>query len=163
MPWNFAWVQSRYLLVGWYGVGAALKEAPEPATLKRMYCEWPFFRTLIDNAQLEMTRTHFGTARAYGARAGRMGVDNDSHRKVEAEFESSKEAVLAITGEKELMEGAKMVRRTVAFRNPLVEPLSNMQIALMDLLDGKRAGDPLLRSAIAQTIAGIAAAMQSTG
>ena len=71
--------------------------------------------------------------------------------------------VLQITGEKELMEGAKMVRKSVAFRNPLVEPLSNMQIALMDLLDGKKAGDPAMRAAIAQTIAGIAAAMQSTG
>ena len=163
VPWNFAWVQSRYLLVGWYGVGAALKQAPEPKTLKKMYHDWPFFRTLIDNAQLEMTRTHFGTANAYGARAVRMGVDPSSHKIVDTEFQASKEMVLQITGEKELMEGAKMVRKTVAFRNPLVEPLSNMQIALMDLLDGKKAGDPAMRAAIAQTIAGIAAAMQSTG
>ncbi|MER3496131.1 MAG: phosphoenolpyruvate carboxylase, partial [Armatimonadota bacterium] len=58
IPWNFAWVQSRALLVGWYGLGTALQKemTSDPERLRRMYKEWPFFRTVLDNAQLELAR-----------------------------------------------------------------------------------------------------------
>ncbi|HET8647203.1 MAG TPA: phosphoenolpyruvate carboxylase, partial [Vicinamibacteria bacterium] len=58
IPWVFSWTQSRIGLPGWYGVGTAL--AAERAAggrsaagrLRAMYRGWPFFRSLLDNAQL---------------------------------------------------------------------------------------------------------------
>jgi phosphoenolpyruvate carboxylase len=80
---------------------------------------------------------------------------------IEREWAATLEGVRSVTGE-ELLAGAKTIRKTVAFRNPLVEPINSIQIALMDLLD-QGSVDPHVRSAMLQTLAGIAAAMQSTG
>src|SRR5690606_32867685 len=73
IPWVFAWVQSRYVVPGWYGLGAALEHyaSSKPENLEElrsMYREWPFFRTIVDNAQLELVRTHLPTAAHYAGR-----------------------------------------------------------------------------------------------
>src|SRR5207244_10824068 len=66
IPWVFAWVQSRYVLPGWYGLGTALARFGEDekglSLLREMYREWLFFRTLINSAQLELARAHLPTA-----------------------------------------------------------------------------------------------------
>jgi phosphoenolpyruvate carboxylase len=59
IPWVFAWTQSRHLLSAWYGVGHALEEfqRQEPgglAALREMYQHWPFFQTLLDNAEVSL-------------------------------------------------------------------------------------------------------------
>jgi phosphoenolpyruvate carboxylase len=166
IPWNFAWVQSRYVLVGWFGLGAAIASASpeEISELRAMYRDWPFFRTVLDNAQLELTRAHMPTARLYGDRAARHGADPSVHQRIEDEFKNALDAVRTITGEPELLAGARTVRRTVQFRNPLVEPLNAMQVALMDVFDAHKGHPPKeVSAALVQTLAGIAAAMQSTG
>src|SRR5215470_16356202 len=50
IPWVFSWMQSRFNLPGWYGLGAALA-AGDPALLREMYREWPFFSAILDNAE----------------------------------------------------------------------------------------------------------------
>jgi phosphoenolpyruvate carboxylase len=169
IPWNFAWVQSRYVLVGWYGIGEAveglLQEDPERLELlRRMYAEWPFFRTVIDNAQLELVRTHLPTAETYARRVEPKELGERMHRQIEEEYRRTRDAILQITGDERLLERS-VVRRTVEFRNPMVVPLSLLQAALMDvwqdLPEDERGGE--WREAMLQTIAGLAAAMQSTG
>ena len=49
IPWVFAWIQSRYVVPGWYGLGGALawfaaEDAGNLALLQTMYREWRFFR-----------------------------------------------------------------------------------------------------------------------
>ena len=84
---------------------------------------------------------------------------------IEEEHRRTVEMILKITGCQELLENAKVVRNTVEFRNPAVMPLSLLQVALMDrwttLSVEEQAG--AWREAMLQSIAGIAAAMQSTG
>ena len=163
IPWNFAWVQSRALLVGWYGVGTALSqfkgEGGEP-TLRRMYQEWPFFRTVIDNAQLELVRADMTTASLYAKRAN----DQSIWKTIEHEFDLTKAGLLAVTGEGKLLANS-VVRKTVEFRNPMTLPINKLQIHLMNrwehLSDEEKQGT--WREAMLQSIAGIAAAMQSTG
>ncbi|HVL37775.1 MAG TPA: phosphoenolpyruvate carboxylase [Fimbriimonadaceae bacterium] len=169
IPWNFAWVQSRTTLVGWYGLGTALEgvldDAGSLARVRQMYRSWPFFRTMLDNAQLELTRAHMPTARLYAARVQPPELGQRMQREIESEFERTRAAILTITEQPELLESAKVVRGTVAFRNPAVMPLSILQVALMDewerLSEEEQSGP--WREAMLQSIAGIAAAMQSTG
>ena len=166
IPWNFAWVQNRATLVGWYGLGAALAEvADEPgglAVLQEMHREWPFFRNVIANAQLELGRAHLETFLLY---ADRAPEDREITDRIVAEFQKSVEMVLQVTEQKRLMEHARMVRNTIEFRNPEVMPLSVMQLRLMsrwtELTEAEQSG--VWREAMLQTIAGLAAAMQSTG
>ena len=170
IPWNFAWVQSRALMVAWYGVGSALEEicSNDPTQLDRlrnMYYEWPFFATVIDNAQLELIRAHLPTAQTYAARATDRGISPDFWADIEAEYARTKKWVLKITQEEDLLQNSRVVRKTVNFRNPMTWPLNLVQIYLMDrwesLTDEEKAGP--WREAMLQSIAGIAAAMQSTG
>lgn len=165
IPWNFAWVQSRHVLVGWYGIGAALASSSNKGLLERMHEEWPFFRTVIDNAQLELTRAHIATSRLYAARVEPPALGTRIQNEIEADYDQTIAQVLRISGQKELLEGSKTVRNTVEFRNPMVLPLNRLQLSLMDrwgtLTDDEQSGP--WREAILQTIAGLAAAMQSTG
>ena len=50
IPWVFSWTQTRLNLPTWLGVGDALSKEmrDNPAVLKDMYRNWPWFRTLID-------------------------------------------------------------------------------------------------------------------
>ncbi len=164
IPWNFAWVQSRYVLVGWYGIGSALQLASEEeqTQIEDMYKKWPFFRTIFENAQLELVRAYMPTATMYGERSVRYGADPAQHQRVREEYDKTRSHVLRVTSEKELMSSARTVRRTVEFRNPLVEPLNALQIVLMDIYDDGDTSEEV-NAALVQTMAGIAAAMQSTG
>jgi phosphoenolpyruvate carboxylase len=165
IPWNFAWVQSRALLVGWYGFGSALQEllrSPDgKEQLQSMYKEWPFFRTVVDNAQLELVRADIPTAALYAKRA----KDHSFWQEIEQEYDRTKQGLLAITGEKELLENSKVIRQTVAFRNPMTLPINKLQIHLMNRWENLTEQDKegTWREAMLQSIAGIAAAMQSTG
>jgi len=170
IPWNFAWVQSRTTLVGWFGMGTALETfagaSPQNVeVLKTMYREWPFFRTVVDNAQLELVRAHLPTARLYAARVRPAELGKRMQDLIEAEHARTERMILQITGQERLLESARVVRSTVEFRNPEVMPLSVMQVVLMDAWEGlseeEHAG--VWREAMLQSIAGIAAAMQSTG
>lgn len=170
IPWNFAWVQSRHVIVGWYGMGTALEQyaGNNPSrmeTLRAMYAEWPFFRTVVDNAQLELVRTHLPTSALYANRVTQAELGTRIQGMIEDEHRRTSEMILKICGQGRLLQNAAVVRRTVDFRNPSVVPLSIVQVALMDrwqsLSETEQSG--VWREAILQSIAGIAAAMQSTG
>ncbi|CAN5545316.1 phosphoenolpyruvate carboxylase [soil metagenome] len=164
IPWNFAWVQSRYIIVGWYGIGHALASLdPNGSTIsKRMFAEWPFFRTVIENAQLELVRTEMTTAKFYGDRAIQHGADPSQPKVVQDEYSLTMREVGKLIGNDQLLSNSKTVARTVLFRNPIVQPLHAMQVALMDVYDaGQQSAE--VKAALVQTIAGIAAGMQSTG
>ncbi len=183
IPWVFAWIQSRYVVPGWYGLGSALswylrggKEegdvVPErAAALQRMYREWLFFRTVIDNAQLELVRAHLPTAARYAERTEPAEVGERFHRIIAGEHERTREAVCTVLDGQELLSHSPVVRETVALRNPAVFPLSMLQVALMNAHDlteeapnGEGGGDEAAwRDAILLSITGMAAAMQSTG
>ncbi len=171
IPWVFAWVQNRYVVPGWYGMGSALQaftaESEENhILLKEMYEEWSFFRTVIDNAQLELVRAHLPTAADYAARVKPAKIGKRIHGLIVREYETTEEWILKITGQGELMEKSA-VRKTVELRNPATEPLNKLQVALMDHWDRMETKggepDPAWHDALLLSIAGIAAAMQSTG
>src|SRR6266542_3865982 len=64
IPWVFSWMQSRFNLPGWYGLGAALATV-EGERLKEMYAAWPFFRAILDNAEMSLLKADMGIAALY--------------------------------------------------------------------------------------------------
>jgi phosphoenolpyruvate carboxylase len=81
---------------------------------------------------------------------------------MEAEFHRTVRALLAITGQKELLESNPVLARSIRLRNPYVDPMHLIQV---DLLRRKRAEEvgPEVNRAIAATISGIAAGLRNTG
>ncbi len=175
IPWVFSWVQNRYLLPGWYGVGSALEwfagmKPDHLECMREMYRQWPFFALILNNAQLELIRAHLPTAAWYASRVQPRELGERIHAYIGAEYQRTCEWILKITGQEVLLSHAEAVRRTVSLRNPVVMPLNRLQVALLSRLDHAAgdarepdAADSEFREALLLSIAGIAAAMQSTG
>jgi phosphoenolpyruvate carboxylase len=184
IPWVFAWVQSRYMVPGWYGLGAGLawfadKKPGNLALLQRMYKEWMFFRTVIDNAQMELMRAHLPTAQLYAALVRPAELRHRIHGELEAEYLRTVDMVLKVSGNETLLEHSPVVRNTVRLRNPATMPLNRLQVALMSLCERRKEGIYAVGAqapgapgtaatspwyeALLLSIAGIAAGMQSTG
>ncbi|MBC8141432.1 MAG: phosphoenolpyruvate carboxylase, partial [Armatimonadetes bacterium] len=177
IPWVFSWIQSRYIVPGWYGLGSALEsflgagetyDAARVSTLQGFYRDWLFFRTVIDNAQLELVRADLATAAHYAKRVPDP-IGTKFHTLFAEEHARTVAAVEAVTGNA-LLAHAPIVRATVDLRNPAVLPLSVLQVALMNAHDayiaesGDEAGEHSpWKEAILLSITGVAAAMQSTG
>ena len=64
IPWVFAWTQNRCLLPAWFGCGTALAEA-DMGELRRLYRDWTFFRTLVENLEMTLAKSSVRIARAY--------------------------------------------------------------------------------------------------
>ena len=171
IPWVFSWTQSRHGLPGWYGLGgayAAQVEGKGEEARRRwaeMYREWPFFRSLIDNAQLSMGKADLAVARIYDALAEPALRARIFPRIVE-EWRRTREAVLTATGRSALLDISPVLRRSIRLRNPYVDPLNFVQVSLLARL--RAAPDPaperdVLQRLLALTVNGIAAGLQSTG
>lgn len=165
IPWVFAWTQVRYNVPGWYGLGVAIQEVVEEDEkmldhFKEWYGEGVFFKTILDNAQREMARTHIQTAEIY-----RDIDDGVFHNRIVEDFRKAEKAILKITGQKEILENSQVIKKSIRFRNPFTYPLNMMQVELLDRWNsnGKEKQEDNLRDALFLSINGIAAAMQSTG
>jgi phosphoenolpyruvate carboxylase len=124
IPFVGAWSQIKQNVPGFYGVGSAL-EALEPDLdrIARMYRVNAFFKTLIDNCEMSMEKTHFGLT-AY------LEHDPDYGRvwrKIRDEFDRTLKYVSRITGNAELMSDSPLEQRSVRTREKIVLPLVTIQ------------------------------------
>jgi phosphoenolpyruvate carboxylase len=147
---------------------AYAERAPENLeTLASMYREWVFFRMVINNAQLELLRADLPTASMYAKRVEPPELGARIHERIAHEHALTCEWILRMTGQKDLLQYAPVVRRTVKLRNPVLAPLSLLQVAVLHHLDREDRPDSdrhnAWQEAMLLSITGIAAAMQSTG
>ena len=171
IPWVFSWTQSRNGLPGWYGLGSAFDalraaEGEEAvAVLRRMTRDWPFFRSLLENAQMSLGRSDRAVARLYAALAA-PDVGPPVLAAMEAEWDRTEAAVLAVTGRAEILESSPVLLRSIRLRNPYVDPLSFVQVSLLRRWralppdSGERED---VRRVLALTVNGVAAGLQNTG
>jgi phosphoenolpyruvate carboxylase len=161
IPWVFSWTQNRCLLPAWFGCGTALLEAPV-RQLRGLYRSFPFFRSLVENLEMTLAKSSLEIARGYLPLVPDEAEPKRMFGVIAAEHEQAVAAVLEIVEAKALLDRHPVVQRSIALRNPYVDPMNAIQV---ELLKRYRAGDedetvrrPLLRS-----IAGIAAALRNTG
>jgi phosphoenolpyruvate carboxylase len=137
IPWVFSWTQSRHGLVGWYGLGMAVHaylDRVGPDALPRLaeiYRRWPFFRSLVDNAQLSLGRADLAIARLYDGLVEDTKLRGRVFGAIQEEWARTEHAILAITGQRALLESTPVLRRSIRLRNPYVDPLSFLQVALL--------------------------------
>ncbi len=173
IPWVFSWTQSRANLPGWYGVGSALgaylRSDPEHlAQLRAMYQRWPFFRSLLANAEISLAIADLRTAALYAGLVEDGELRDRVFGLIEREYWETHEALLAVTGQNAILDDVPVLRDSIALRNPYVDPLHAVQVrALRELRSAQAAGRTedaeRLRAIVAHTISGIAAGLQSTG
>ncbi len=164
IPWVFAWTQNRCLLPAWYGCGTAFHayglEGDRLAWLRRLYAEWPFFRALVENLEMTLSKSSFEIAEAYVSLVPRAADPERFWQALAAEHRRTIDAVLTIVEADELLDRHPVVQRSIRLRNPYVDPMNAIQV---ELLRAWRAGDEEARRPLLRSIAGIAAALRNTG
>ena len=171
IPWTFAWSQVRLGLPGWFGLGTA-RDAFRAAhgedgldRLATLYREWPFFESILDNAELALARGDLPTARAY------RGLDDgpaaaSAWRAIETEYELAVTLLKRVTGRAHLLDGLPAIQRSLAVRAPYLDPLAEIQVHLLARLRRLAPDDPLaepVRRLVQLSVNAIAAGLQATG
>jgi phosphoenolpyruvate carboxylase len=171
IPWVFSWMQCRIILPSWYGIGSAVQRISEddPAVLARlqdMYRQWPLFKLLIENVELDLAKVELGIAEQYSQLIDDQKLRQHFNQRIWQEYESSKNWLLAITERDDLLEWMPVIQLSIERRNPYVDPLNFIQVSLLDELrqlePDSPQRQPVLDAALS-SINGVAAAMKNTG
>jgi len=163
IPWVFAWTQCRANLPGWYGVGTGL--AALPAGLSHaMYRAWPFFRSVVDLAQLSLASSDLGVFANY-LRLAPASLAERFGSLIGHEHALAVEQVERATGQAPL-ENDPVLARSIGLRNPYVDPISQLQVELLRRL--RLSPEPpsdgaALEYAVLVSLIGVSAGMRTTG
>ncbi len=167
IPWVFGWMQSRHALPAWFGIGYALeklvqKRASNAQLLQEMMNGFPLFSDVIRNVELAMAKADLTIARLYASLVEDADLRERVWKMLAEEFERTRQVILSVTGQRQLLETNPVLSRSIRLRNPYVDPMSLVQV---DLLRRKRAGEDsdALNYALGATINGIAAGLHNTG
>ena len=168
IPWVFSWAQCRLMLPGWFGFGTAVKrwlEAhPEDgmARLRSMHREWPFFAALLSNMDMVLAKADLAIASRYAGLVRDTTLRELIFGRIRAEFHDTVEALLAVTGQQELLDGNPLLKRSIRNRFPYLDPLNHVQVELLRR-HREAHDDARIRLGIHISINGIAAGLRNSG
>src|SRR5829696_7375371 len=170
IPWVFAWTQNRFLLPSWYGAGTAFggytDEEQGLALLREMYEGWPFFKTLVDFMQMTLAKSDLRIAENYASLVSDPAVRDRLWGRISGEHAACVEALLAITGNENLLDDSPILQRSIRLRNPYVDPLSYIQVTLLHRLralpEATPEREPVLNTLLL-SISGVSSGMLNTG
>jgi phosphoenolpyruvate carboxylase len=130
-----------------------------------MYREWLFFRTLIDNAQMILSKADMRIARSYADLVSDRALSDRIFEKITGEYDRAVQLILRVTGQDDLLDNTPILQLSIERRNPYIDPLSAIQVELLRRLrampDDTSTGE--LREAVLLSINGIAAGLKNTG
>ena len=168
IPWVFSWSQCRLMLPGWFGFGSAVQDwlARHPADglagLQRMHREWSFFATLLSNMDMVLAKSDLAIASRYAELVRDTTLRDTIFERIRREWQATVDALLAITGQSELLDGNPLLKRSIRNRFPYLDPLNHVQVELLrrhrEVHDDER-----IRLGIHISINGIAAGLRNSG
>ena len=131
-----------------------------------MYRDWPFFRALLSNTQMALFKSRMDIAAEYADLCVDSRTRDTVFPLIEAEYRRTVKWVCRIAGIDELLDETPLLKRSLARRDPYLDPLNHIQLELLQRyrdpatrdIDRDASLDPLLRS-----INAIAGGMRNTG
>ncbi len=161
IPWVFSWSQARVMLPGWFGFGSAAREVGAEA-LRPLYRISPFFRTTVSNMEMVLAKSSLAIARRYSELVEDRVLAEAVFARIEDEWHATVAAVLAITGQSELLDRSPKLQNSIRLRLPYIDALNHLQV---DLLRRRRAGDDSEQThrAIHMSINGVSAGLRNSG
>ncbi|MBI5006449.1 MAG: phosphoenolpyruvate carboxylase [Nitrosomonadales bacterium] len=168
IPWVFSWGLNRVMLPGWLGFGSAVQKFIEREgdaglrQLQAMYKNWAFFRGLMSNMDMVLSKTDMGIASRYAELVEDVELRERIFGAINSEWEVTVEMLLKVTGNSTLLQDNPAFARSLLTRMPYIDPLNHLQVAL---LQRHRAGDndEKVKRAIHLTINGIATGLRNSG
>jgi phosphoenolpyruvate carboxylase len=126
IPYVGAWSQLKQNVTGYYGVGTALRvmdEAGRWEEVRSLYRGSAFFKTLLDNCEMAMTKCFFPLTEYLG-QDPRFG---ELWNLIRTEYELTRRYLLQLSGHSELMGDHPVERLSVQMRERIVLPLTTIQ------------------------------------
>ena len=171
IPWVLSWSQSRVMLPGWYGTGAAFEdwvadgsetEEARLQVLQDLYEKWPFFRSVLSNMAQVLAKADMGLAARYSELVADEALRHRVFDKIVAEHDRTIKMLRLITGQDDLLADNPALARSVFNRFPYLEPLNHLQV---ELLRRYRSGDQdeRVQRGILLTMSGLATALRNSG
>ena len=175
IPWSFSWGQCRVALPGWAGFGSAVQKFLGAAgkehdarleLLRKMYKQWPFFRTLLSNLDMVLAKSDLRIASRYVDLVDDKKLGKRIFNAIKAEWECTQAMLNQITGESDRLQANPSLARSIEHRFPYLDPLNHLQVELMRRYRVRREDDPAterVQRGIHLSINGIAAGLRNTG
>ncbi|AOV16520.1 phosphoenolpyruvate carboxylase [Acidihalobacter aeolianus] len=171
IPWVFGWAQSRHTLPAWYGIGSALArwrgdDAERLSCLRRMYAEWPFFRSLLSNTQMSLYKADMRIAEEYIALSHHPEQARGIFERIREEHRLAVREILEVIGSDSLLSENPTLALSLSRRAPYLDPLNHIQITLLKRVRDEELGTQphrLWLSPLLRTINAIATGQRNTG
>jgi phosphoenolpyruvate carboxylase len=175
IPWGFSWGQCRVALPGWCGFGSAVEaflgsddagRAERLAVLRKMYKQWPFFRTLMSNLDMVLAKSDLAIAARYADLVEDKKLGRRIFAAIQAEWQRTNVGLSLITGDARRLASNPSLARSIEHRFPYLDPLNHLQVELMRRYRQQREGDPAnerVQRGIHISINGVAAGLRNTG
>ncbi|MEF2277695.1 phosphoenolpyruvate carboxylase [Deinococcus sp. YIM 134068] len=157
IPWVMSWTQNRANLPGWYGLSEGLREIG-PDLAREMYAGWPFFRTVLDNAQMSLAKSDFLIFAEYL----RLAEDHDLAARLRGSYEETVRLVQEVVGA-ELLANEPRLRESIGLRNPYIDPIHRVQVELLCRARSSEGGLDEFERPLMVSLQGIAAGVRNTG
>ncbi|MBT8376618.1 MAG: phosphoenolpyruvate carboxylase, partial [Bacteroidia bacterium] len=126
IPFVGSWSQLKQNVPGFYGVGTALKKYDDKGDFKKvkqLYKNSSFFRTLIENSMMSLSKSFFDLTKY-------MGEDpefGEFWQLIYDEYKTTMRLILKLTGYKTLMEEEPAGKASIQVREAIVLPLLTIQ------------------------------------
>jgi phosphoenolpyruvate carboxylase len=152
-----SWSQLKQNIPGFYGVGTALKQMQDAGhwdSLKELYKSSGFFKTMIDNCMMSMSKSDFRIT-AYLAEDKTFG---SFWKMLKDEFDLTSELLLTLTDSEVLMQEYPVERKSIGIREKIVLPLVILQHFALQQLNTLPADDQfyaVYNKLIVRTVYGI--------
>ncbi|TCK67683.1 phosphoenolpyruvate carboxylase type 1 [Winogradskyella wandonensis] len=126
IPFVGSWSQLKQNVPGFFGVGTALKvyeDKNEFDKVKQLYNDSKFFKTLIENSMMSLTKSFFDLTK-YMQENDEFGA---FWSLIHEEYKTSKRLILKLTGYQTLMENEPVGKASIDVRESIVLPLLTIQ------------------------------------
>jgi len=164
IPWVFGWAQTRNTLTGWFGAGTALDSMIKKYGInhiRKIYKNSDFMQNLISNIEMTLAKSDLKIAKLYVD-----GLLNESmldiYDDIRKESKLALVSILKIKNIDELLDDNKILKNTLRIRNSYLDPLSIIQITLMQKMKSNEL-DPIEKNSLLLSINGLAAGLRNTG
>ncbi|MDJ0916326.1 MAG: phosphoenolpyruvate carboxylase [Woeseiaceae bacterium] len=164
IPWVFAWSQSRFLLPGWYGLGTGIARAAEQfddEAFREMFTDWYYTRSLRADAEMVIAKSDLGISKLYSVLAGPL--HDRFFPIIENELKLTIKLLLDYSGQDSILAEDSFLQRAIMLRNPYVDPMSLLQVDLLQRWRESDRKDDAVLEALLASINGIASGLQNTG
>ena len=141
IPFVGSWSQLKQNVPGFYGLGSALKTYEDSGRLNEIitfYNESDFFKTLLENSMMSLTKSFFKLT----SYMSNDPVYGEFWKLIYEEYKTTKQLLLQISGQKELMDNYPESKASIEIREQIVLPLLTIQQYALKQIQELKNQDP---------------------